>query len=83
MSFAEDNGHDMPWTPGDEEIPEDQEIAFEKLVHETGQAWLILFDNGQSYWFPKSQCTIETDERPGGMLYAPTWLLDKNGIHYD
>lgn len=82
MSWAEDNGHDMPWTPGDEETSNEGEVAFSKIAFSTGQAWLIEFDDGKKCWFPKSLCTIETDERPGGMLYAPTWLLDKNEVNY-
>lgn len=83
MSWAEDNGHDMPREPWDEDLPDNYEVPFTKLVAETGQAWLIRFDNGHKYWFPKSKCNVVTDERPGGMLFAPAWILDNNGIHYD
>lgn len=83
MSFAEDNGHDMPREPWqDEEERENEEVAFTKLVAQTDRAWLLRFDSGKKEWFPMSRCTIETDERPGGMLCAPAWILDEKGIHY-
>lgn len=87
MSYAQDNGHDMPREPWqfEQEVPDSFEVDFTRLVTDTPQAYLIRFDNGKKYWFPKSQCNIVENKKPemGGVLFAPGWLLDSNGIHYD
>lgn len=85
MGYAQEHGHDMPREPWDEDVPDNFEVSFTRVVAQTGQAWLLRFDNNEKYWIPKSQCNIVENKKPelGGILFAPGWLLDRNGIHYN
>jgi hypothetical protein len=62
---------------------EEHEVDFERVAAETGLAWLLLFDNGYTVWFPKSRCYITPNDGGPGVLTAHAWLLDNNEIHYE
>lgn len=47
-------------------------IPVQKVVAETGKAFLIQFDDGQELWMPKSQCWLQ--------IMVPEWLIDQKGL---
>lgn len=49
-------------------------IQFEKLLHETGKAILVRFNNVEA-WIPKKMCrNITINKKLGGNCIIPTWL---------
>jgi hypothetical protein len=52
------------------------EINFDKIIRETQDAWLL--DTGdEKVWFPKSQCTLDEDEK---IIEVPEWLAIEKGL---
>lgn len=52
-------------------------IYFERLVHQTTDAWLIETDSGDEVWLPKSQCELDEDDNT---VEVPEWLAIEKGL---
>ena len=62
---------------------EEYSVEFESIVHDTGLAWLLRFDDRRELWLPKSQCYLDNEDGDNGVLTAPAWLLDEKEINYE
>jgi len=46
-------------------------VVYRKLMRTTEKAWCLLLGDGRAEWFPKSQCTLDREEK---ILLVPEWL---------
>ncbi len=56
------------------------EISFDRLVHETDDAYLISigdWDDEQRFWLPKSKVDMGEDET---FVLVPEWLAVEKGL---
>lgn len=56
-------------------MSEDVSIKFDE-IEERGDAYLVTIA-GEEYFLPQSQCRVY---EKNGKLYAPEWLLNKEGL---
>jgi len=59
------------------------------LIHATNKAYLMVDDNGEEYWIPKSQVisisygrNVTIKERPAQevTIEIPRWLVEEKGL---
>ena len=49
---------------------------YDEIKHETEKAWLLEMGDDE-FWFPKSQCKINEDDKEISM---PAWLAISKGL---
>lgn len=77
--YEEDDGQDLG--PGSEQ--ELRTVTFIQVRHETPHAWLLQTYKKRSFWFAKSECSIEYECGGGGTVEAPESFLNLKGIPWD
>ena len=64
-----------------DDIPDAQDIPFDRVVNITGMSWLLDIGEDQAVWFPKSQCGMDKEpSESGGTVYVPYWLAREKGL---
>lgn len=53
-----------------------------ELKSETDKAWLIVVEDGQEFWIPKSigEWNPKSVDKVSGEMTLPEWFIDKEGI---
>lgn len=68
------------YTPRDgKKEDESGTLSFESIEHITADAGLLLLDDGQKMWIPKSQII---DAAPGSVTVTQ-WWADENGVELE
>jgi len=52
-------------------------IEYSRIKSETDKAWLLILDDGEREWFPKSVCVLDKENFE---IEVPMWLAEQKGL---